>query len=130
MTELLRQQSHISQMHMVMKWLWATREGADSLLTTRFTFTNVEMREHNGKLFEASNKLIRAEVSYFVNHMQGPFMSIWLICCIQKALYMPDFEGQNFKKEKIHTTDMLHGKISLMSFVLAQYAEVSHFTVN
>ncbi|KAG2183928.1 hypothetical protein INT44_008939 [Umbelopsis vinacea] len=60
-----------------------------------------EMREHNGKLFEASHKLIRAE----------------------KALYMPDFEGQNFKKEKIHTSDLLHGKITLMSFVLAQYAE-------
>ncbi|KAH8550286.1 ATPase assembly factor ATP10 [Umbelopsis sp. PMI_123] len=60
-----------------------------------------EMREHGGKLYEASNKLIRAE----------------------KALYMPDFEGQNFKKDKIHTTDMLQGKISLMSFVLAQYAE-------
>jgi ATPase complex subunit ATP10 len=37
---------------------------------------------------------------------------------------MPDFEGQNFKKEKVHTTDMLQGKITLMTFVLAQYAEV------
>jgi ATP10 protein len=55
-------------------------------------------------------------------------MPTWLICDVQKALYMPDFEGQNFKKEKIHTTDMLHGKISLMSFVLAQYAEVRYLT--
>jgi len=60
-----------------------------------------EMRQHGGKLYEASNKLIRAE----------------------KALYMPDFEGLKFNKEQVHTTDLLQGKISLMSFVLAQYAE-------
>ncbi|KAG2175388.1 hypothetical protein INT43_001035 [Umbelopsis isabellina] len=60
-----------------------------------------DMRKHGGKLFEASNKLIRAE----------------------KALYMPDFEGRNFSKETVHTTDKLAGKITLMSFVLAQYAE-------
>lgn len=37
---------------------------------------------------------------------------------------MPDFEGLKFNKEQVHTTDLLQGKISLMSFVLAQYAEV------
>jgi hypothetical protein len=38
---------------------------------------------------------------------------------------MPDFEGRNFSKETVHTTDKLTGKITLMSFVLAQYAEVN-----
>lgn len=38
---------------------------------------------------------------------------------------MPDFEGTNLQKKPIHTTDLLAGKISLMSFVYAKYGEVS-----
>ncbi|CDS04784.1 hypothetical protein LRAMOSA07314 [Lichtheimia ramosa] len=60
-----------------------------------------EMRQHGGKMYIASDKLIKAE----------------------KAGYMPDFEGTNLQKKPIHTTDLLAGKISLMSFVYAKYGE-------
>ena len=52
-----------------------------------------------------------------------------LILCMQKAGYMPDFEGTNLQKQSIHTTDLLAGKISLMSFVYAKYGEVSRVLV-
>lgn len=42
---------------------------------------------------------------------------------------MPDFEGLNLSKEKLHTTDLLRGKVSLMSFVYAKYGEVYYFGV-
>ncbi|KAI9318000.1 ATPase assembly factor ATP10 [Dichotomocladium elegans] len=60
-----------------------------------------EMRQHGGKMYTASDKLIKAE----------------------KAGYMPDFEGINLTKDPIHTTDLLAGKVSLMSFVYAKYGE-------
>lgn len=59
------------------------------------------MRKHGGKMYYASNKLTKPE----------------------KAGYMPDFEGSNVKREKVHTTEKLLGKISLMSFVYAKYGE-------
>ncbi|KAI8142118.1 ATPase assembly factor ATP10 [Fennellomyces sp. T-0311] len=60
-----------------------------------------EMRKHGGKMYHASDKLIKAE----------------------KAGYMPDFEGINLEKKPVHTTDLLAGKVSLMSFVYAKYGE-------
>ncbi|KAG0169262.1 Mitochondrial ATPase complex subunit atp10 [Apophysomyces sp. BC1034] len=69
---------------------------------TKSYFADVhEMRQHGGKMYHASNKLIKAE----------------------KACYMPDFEGSNLSKKNIHTTDLLHGKISLMSFVYSKSGE-------
>ena len=38
---------------------------------------------------------------------------------------MPDFEGINLDRKPVHTTDLLAGKISLMSFVYAKYGEVN-----
>jgi ATPase complex subunit ATP10 len=61
----------------------------------------IEMRKHGGKMYYASNKLTKPE----------------------KAGYMPDFEGSNVNREKVHTTEKLLGKISLMSFVYAKYGE-------
>ncbi|KAI7858660.1 ATPase assembly factor ATP10 [Circinella umbellata] len=60
-----------------------------------------EMRKHGGKMYHAADKLIKAD----------------------KAGYMPDFEGINLDKKPVHTTDLLAGKISLMSFVYAKYGE-------
>ncbi|CAO3599996.1 unnamed protein product [Absidia cylindrospora] len=69
---------------------------------TKSYFADVhEMRKHGGKMYYASNKLTKPE----------------------KAGYMPDFEGSNVNREKVHTTDMLLGKVSLMSFVYAKYGE-------
>ncbi|KAI8328243.1 ATP10 protein-domain-containing protein [Chlamydoabsidia padenii] len=69
---------------------------------TKSYFADVhEMRKHGGKMYYASNKLTQPE----------------------KAGYMPDFEGSNVNREKVHTTDKLLGKISLMSFVYAKYGE-------
>ncbi|KAF7722331.1 Mitochondrial ATPase complex subunit atp10 [Apophysomyces ossiformis] len=62
---------------------------------------DLEMREHGGKMYHASNKLIKAE----------------------KACYMPNFEGSNLRKQNVHTTDLLVGKISLMSFVYSKSGE-------
>ncbi|KAI9496036.1 ATPase assembly factor ATP10 [Zychaea mexicana] len=60
-----------------------------------------EMRKHGGKMYHASDKLIKAD----------------------RAGYMPDFEGVNLNKQPVHTTDLLAGKVSLMSFVYAKYGE-------
>ncbi|ORY93375.1 ATPase assembly factor ATP10 [Syncephalastrum racemosum] len=69
---------------------------------TKSYFADVhEMRKHGGKMYLASNKLMKPE----------------------KTGYMPDFEGINLSKEKLHTTDLLRGKVSLMSFVYAKYGE-------
>ncbi|SAM05493.1 hypothetical protein [Absidia glauca] len=69
---------------------------------TKSYFADVhEMRKHGGKMYYASNKLTKPE----------------------KAGYMPDFEGSNVNREKVHTTEKLLGKISLMSFVYAKYGE-------
>lgn len=42
---------------------------------------------------------------------------------------MPDFEGMDLLKQHVHTTDLLTGKITLMSFVYAQYGEVNLYVV-
>ncbi|KAI7865875.1 ATP10 protein-domain-containing protein [Spinellus fusiger] len=60
-----------------------------------------EMRKHNGKMYQASPKLIKTE----------------------KAGYMPDFKGTLLNKQSVHTTDLLVNKISLMSFVYAKFGE-------
>ncbi|KAI8388501.1 ATPase assembly factor ATP10 [Radiomyces spectabilis] len=69
---------------------------------TKSYFADVhEMRKTQGKMYYASNKLTSAE----------------------KAGYMPDYEGFNVSKDTVHTTDLLLGKVSLMTFVYAKFGE-------
>ncbi|KAG1196103.1 hypothetical protein G6F35_013063 [Rhizopus arrhizus] len=58
-----------------------------------------EMKEHGGKMYYANTQLMKPE-------MTG---------------YMPDFEVQDLSKNKIHTTDKLLDKISLVTISLTQF---------
>ncbi|CEI97699.1 hypothetical protein RMCBS344292_11826 [Rhizopus microsporus] len=58
-----------------------------------------EMKEHGGKMYYASTQLMKPE----------------------KTGYMPDFETQDLSKNRVHTTDRLHDKITLMTFALTQF---------
>jgi ATPase complex subunit ATP10 len=42
----------------------------------------------------------------------------------QRALYFPDISGKSLKGEVTHTTDLLKGKVSLLSIVSARISEV------
>lgn len=64
---------------------------------------NTEMKEHGGKMYYASTQLMKPE-------MTG---------------YMPDFEVQDLSKNKIHTTDKLLDKISLVTISLTQFGFVN-----
>ncbi|CAO3700116.1 unnamed protein product [Rhizopus stolonifer] len=58
-----------------------------------------EMREHGGKMYYADTQLMKAD----------------------KTGYMPDFEAQDLSKNKIHTTDKLKDKVSLVTISLTQF---------
>jgi ATPase complex subunit ATP10 len=64
---------------------------------------NTEMKEHGGKMYYANTQLMKPE-------MTG---------------YMPDFEVQDLSKNKIHTTDKLLDKISLVTISLTQFGFVN-----
>ncbi|KAI9263042.1 ATPase assembly factor ATP10 [Sporodiniella umbellata] len=58
-----------------------------------------EMREHGGKMYYADTQLMKED----------------------KTGYMPDFEARDLSNAKVHTTDRLDSKVSLMAMSLTQY---------
>ncbi|KAI8879447.1 hypothetical protein K501DRAFT_226590 [Backusella circina FSU 941] len=69
---------------------------------TKSYFADVhEMRQHGGKMYYAPTQLYKAD----------------------KTGFMPDFEGKDLNGNKLHTTEKMVGKITLMSFVYAKYGE-------
>jgi mitochondrial ATPase complex subunit ATP10 len=53
-----------------------------------------------------------------------------MIISFQRALYFPNIEGMRLSdKENVHTTNILAGKVSIVSIISTQMSEVSEILI-
>jgi ATPase complex subunit ATP10 len=81
-------------------------------------------RRHGGKTWIAPTVMIREDVCMSLKYYWG-FLTSVVNTRNQKALYFPDIVGKSLATgEKLHTTDMCAGRISVISMLSTKISEV------